>query len=85
MAQAKITGRHEDSKQATIILPEPPQVPQPRVNHGWNRAWSLERVAWLPWSADQDSLHDAVNRITDCQADKTRNPPAPFHPKAKSP
>ncbi|MGO9109349.1 MAG: DUF4230 domain-containing protein [Thermoguttaceae bacterium] len=59
MAQAKITDRHEDTKQATIVLPEP-QVLQPRVDHSRTRTWSVERVAWLPWHADQDSLRDAV-------------------------
>ena len=59
MAQAKVTDKHEDAKQATIILPEP-QVLQPRVNHERTRTWSVERVAWLPWNADQDALRDAV-------------------------
>ena len=37
MGQAKITDKHEDTKQATIILPEP-QVLQPRVDHSRTRA-----------------------------------------------
>ena len=41
------------------ILPEP-QVFQPRVDHSRTRTWSVERVAWLPWHADQDALRDAV-------------------------
>jgi hypothetical protein len=56
---ASITDKHEDSKQATIILPEP-QVLQPRVNHERTRTWAVDRLAWLPWNADQDSLRDAV-------------------------
>ena len=59
MSQAKITDKHEDTKQATIILPEP-QVLAPRVDHSRTRTWSVERVAWLPWHADQDGLRDAV-------------------------
>ena len=50
----RITDKHEDNKQATIILPEP-QVLQPRVDHSRTRTWSVERVAWLPWNADQDA------------------------------
>ena len=41
------------------ILPEP-QVFQPRVDHSRTCTWSVERVAWLPWHADQDALRDAV-------------------------
>lgn len=59
LSKAAITDKHEDTKQATIILPEP-QVLQPRVNHERTRTWSVERVAWLPWNADQDALRDAV-------------------------
>ncbi len=59
LSQVKITDKHEDTKQATIILPDP-QVLQPRVDHSRTRTWSVERVAWLPWHADQDSLRDAV-------------------------
>jgi hypothetical protein len=59
LGQAKITDKQEDAKQATIILPEP-QVLQPRVDHSRTRTWSVERVAWLPWSADQDALRDTV-------------------------
>ncbi len=59
LAQAKVTDKHEDTKQATIILPEP-VVLQPRIDHSRTRTWSVERVAWLPWSADQDALRDAV-------------------------
>ena len=59
LSQAKIAEKSEDTKQATIILPEP-QVLQPRVDHSRTRTWSVERVAWLPWTADQDALRDAV-------------------------
>ena len=59
LSQAKITDKQEDAKQATLILPEP-QVFQPRVDHSRTRTWSVERVAWLPWHADQDALRDAV-------------------------
>lgn len=59
LSKAKIADKSEDTKQATIILPEP-QVLQPRVNHERTRTWSVERVAWLPWNAGQDSLRDAV-------------------------
>ena len=41
------------------ILPEP-QVFQPRVDHSRTRTWSVERVAWLPWHADQDALRNAL-------------------------
>ncbi len=47
------------TKQATIILPEP-QVLQPRVDHSRTRTWAVDRLVWLPWHADQDSLRDAV-------------------------
>lgn len=57
--QAKITDKHEDTKQATIVLPEP-VVLQPRVDHSHTRTWSVDHVAWLPWNADQDALRDAV-------------------------
>jgi hypothetical protein len=59
LSQAKITDKHEDTRQATIILPEP-QVLQPRVDHSRTRTWAVDRLAWLPWNADQDSLRDAV-------------------------
>jgi len=59
LGQAKITDKHDDTKQATIILPLP-EVLQPRVDHSRTRTWSVERVTWLPWNADQDSLRDAV-------------------------
>ena len=59
MTQVKISDKHEDTKQATIILPQP-AVLQPRVDHSRTRTWSVERTAWLPWHADQDSLRDAV-------------------------
>lgn len=59
LSQAKIAEKSEDTKQATIILPEP-AVLQPRVDHSRTRTWSVERVAWLPWNADQDALRDAV-------------------------
>ena len=59
LSQAKITDKQEDARQATLILPEP-QVFQPRVDHSRTRTWSVERVAWLPWHADQDALRDAV-------------------------
>ena len=59
LGQAKITDKHEDTKQATIILPEP-QVLQPRVDHSRTRTWAVDRLAWLPWNADQDSLRNAV-------------------------
>ncbi len=59
LGQVRITDKHEDTKQATIILPLP-EVLQPRVDHSRTRTWSVERVAWLPWHADQDSLRDAV-------------------------
>ncbi len=59
MGQVKITYKHEDTKQATILLPLP-EVLQPRVDHSRTRTWSVERVAWLPWHADQDSLRAAV-------------------------
>ena len=59
LGQAKITDKHEDTRQATIVLPEP-QVLQPRVDHSRTRTWSVERVARLPWTADQDGLRDAV-------------------------
>jgi len=59
MSGAQITDKQEDTKQATIILPEP-QVLQERVDHSRTRTWSVERVAWLPWNADQDALRDAV-------------------------
>jgi hypothetical protein len=59
LSQASITDKHEDTRQATIILPEP-QVLQPRVDHSRTRTWAVDRLAWLPWNADQDSLRDAV-------------------------
>ena len=59
LSQAKITDKQDDAKQATIILPQP-EVFQPRVDHSRTRTWSVERVAWLPWNADQDALRDAV-------------------------
>jgi hypothetical protein len=59
LGQAKITEKNEETKQATIILPEP-TVLQPRVDHSRTRTWSVERVAWLPWNADQDALRDTV-------------------------
>jgi len=59
MGQAKIADKHDDTKQATIILPEP-QILAPRIDHSRTRTWSVERVAWLPWNADQDALRDAV-------------------------
>ena len=59
LGQASITDKHDDTKQATIILPEP-QVLQPRVDHSRTRTWAVDRLAWLPWNADQDSLRDAV-------------------------
>ncbi len=59
LGQASITDKHEDTRQATIILPEP-QVLQPRVNHERTRTWAVDRLAWMPWNADQDSLRDAV-------------------------
>jgi len=59
MGQAKIADKHDDTKQATIILPEP-QVLAPRIDHSRTRTWSVERVTWLPWNADQDALRDAV-------------------------
>ncbi len=59
LSKAKIADKSEDTKQATIILPEP-TVMQPRVDHSRTRTWSVERVAWLPWTADQDALRDAV-------------------------
>ena len=60
LSQAKITDKQEDARQATLILPEP-QVFQPRVGTiPCMRTWSVERVAWLPWHADQDALRDAV-------------------------
>jgi hypothetical protein len=57
--RAKITDKSEDTKQATVILPQP-DVLQPRVDHRRTRTWSVERLAWLPWNADQDALRDAV-------------------------
>ena len=59
MSQAKIIDKHEDTKQATIVLPDP-HVLAPRIDHSRTRTWSVERVAWLPWNADQDALRDAV-------------------------
>jgi hypothetical protein len=59
MGQAKIADKHDDTKQATIILPEP-QVLAPRIDHSRTRTWSVERVTWLRWNADQDALRDAV-------------------------
>ncbi len=59
LGRAKITDKSEDTKQATIILPQP-DVLQPRVDHRRTRTWSVERLAWLPWNADQDALRDAV-------------------------
>ena len=59
LSRAKIADKSEDTKQATIILPQP-TVLQPRVDHSRTRTWSVERVAWLPWNADQDALRDAV-------------------------
>ena len=59
LSQAKVTDKHDDTKQATIILPEP-QVLQPRVDHSRTRTWAVDRLTWLPWHADQDSLRDAV-------------------------
>jgi hypothetical protein len=59
MGQARIVDKHEDSKQATIAPPDP-QVLAPRIDHSRTRTWSVERVAWLPWNADQDALRDAV-------------------------
>ena len=59
LGQASITDKHDDTKQATITLPEP-QVLQPRVNHERTRTWAVDRLAWMPWNADQDSLRDAV-------------------------
>ena len=59
LGQAKIADKSEDTKQATIILPQP-DVLQPRVDHSRTRTWSVERLAWLPWNADQDALRDAV-------------------------
>ena len=58
LAQAKVTDKHEDTKQATIILPEP-VVLQPRIDHSRTRTWSVERVAWLPWSA-RIKMHSAM-------------------------
>ena len=59
LSQAKITDKHEDTKQATIILPQP-EVLQPRVDHSRTRTWAVDRLTWIPWHADQDSLRDAV-------------------------
>lgn len=59
MGKARIIDKQEETKQATIVLPDP-QVLAPRIDHSRTRTWSVKRVAWLPWSADQDALRDAV-------------------------
>ncbi len=59
LSQARITARHEDTKQATIVLPQP-VVLQPRVDHRHTRTWEVRRMAWLSWNADQDRLRDTV-------------------------
>ena len=57
--QARITARREDTRQATLLLPQP-EVLQPRVDHQRTRTWEVRRLAWLPWNADQDRLRDTV-------------------------
>ncbi len=59
LAQARLTEKHEDIGQATILLPQP-EVLQPRVDYRRSRTWEVRRMVWLPWNADQDRPRDAV-------------------------
>ena len=59
LGRARITEKHEATKQALIVLPLP-EVLQPRVDHQRTKTWEVRRMAWLPWNADQDRLRDDV-------------------------
>jgi len=61
LGRARIEEKDEATKQARIVLP-PPEVLQPRVDHARTRTWEVQRMTWLPWSADQDRLRDEVMR-----------------------
>jgi hypothetical protein len=59
LGRARITEKAEVTKQATIVLPLP-EILQPRVDHTRTKTWEVRRMAWMPWSADQDKLRDSV-------------------------
>ena len=59
LAQARITERDEAAQSATLVLPAP-VVLHPRVDHTRSRVWAVQRMAWLPWNAHEDSLRDTV-------------------------
>ncbi|MGO9109003.1 MAG: hypothetical protein ACLP9L_07200 [Thermoguttaceae bacterium] len=53
-----IVEKDEPAKRATIRLPQPGTLPA-RVDHKKARIWEV-KTAWIPSSADQDSLRDTV-------------------------
>ena len=55
----QILDKNDEARRATVRLP-PPEVMQARVDHERTRTWQVNRMAWLPWNADQDRLRDAV-------------------------
>ena len=59
LSKAQIVDREDSARRATLILPSP-TVLYSRVDHQRTRTWEVRRLAWLPWSADQDKLRDAV-------------------------
>ena len=77
LGQAKITDKREDTKQATIILPEP-GILDLGVDHSRTRTWAVDRLVWLPWHADQDGLRDAV--MAEAQRLVEHRLPAREHP-----
>lgn len=59
LAQASITARDDQAKQAVIRLPTP-EVLQARVDHTRTRTWEVKKTTWVPWRGDQDRLRDCV-------------------------
>ncbi len=59
LGHAAIVEKNETAKRATIRLP-PPEVLQARVDHEKTQIWGLKSTAWIPWTADKDSLRDTV-------------------------
>jgi hypothetical protein len=61
LGHAEILDRDEQTRQATIVLPQP-CVLQARVDHEKTRTWEVRRTSWVPWRGDKDGLRDSVMR-----------------------
>ena len=59
LSKAAIVEKDKAARRATIRLPQP-AVLQARVDAERTKTFEIRTTTWIPWTADQDSLRDAV-------------------------